>query len=243
MNRLALALLVAAATGACAAAPAIDPYAEPYGLYMDRSARQQEEEPQSLFPSDLAVLSDSAIRRILGYRLTLEATNKVAVMQLGGRWGYLWWEDAVARMNEFVTGQLVQILVASPRVREAAVLPTLMVPKERAVPYLREAAARFQADLLFIFRPDCQTFRRSRFLAADEVRAACTVESILLDIRTGIVPFSQVATREYVARKTGDDANFQETIVRAELQAITEGLEDVANSLVAFLRSVPLTER
>jgi hypothetical protein len=118
-----------------------------------------------------------------------------------------------------------------------------MVLRDRAVPYLREAAARFQADLLFIFRPDCQTFRRSRFLAADEVRAACTVEAVLLDIRTGIVPFSYVATKEFVARKTGDDASFQETIVQAELQAITDGLEVIANRVVAFLNGVPVTER
>jgi hypothetical protein len=65
-----------------------------------------------LFSSDLEVLSDSAIRRILGYRLTLEQANKVAVMQLGGRWGYLWWVDAVTRMNEFVTGRLVELIVA-----------------------------------------------------------------------------------------------------------------------------------
>jgi hypothetical protein len=117
-----------------------------------------------------------------------------------------------------------------------------MVPREQAVPFLREAAARFQADLLFIFRPDCQTFQRWRLFAKDDVRATCTVEAVLLDVRTGIVPFSYIATNEFVARKTRDDANFQETIVRAELQAVTAGLEDIARHTVDFLATVPRTE-
>jgi len=244
MLRSGIVMLAAIVVGGCATGVPQAPYpSTDGGRYFVAREAAQDEEPQSLFPSDLAVLSDSAIRRILGYRLTIEEVDKIAIMQLGGRWGYRWWTDATARMNEFVTGRLVAVLDSSPRIRDAAILPTLMVPRERSMPYLREAATRFQAGLLFVFRPDCETFQRARFLAADEVRATCTVEAVLLDVRTGIVPFSQLATQEYVARKTGDDANFQETIVRAELQAITDGLEEVAKAAIAFLSTVPVTTR
>ena len=49
-------------------------------------------------------------------------------------------------------------------------LPSLLLPSERSVARLREAAARFQSDLLFVYATDCQVFSRYRVFAADERR-------------------------------------------------------------------------
>jgi hypothetical protein len=78
IRRLGVALLAAMALGACAAPQAPYPSGDVGFAYRARDAAQGEE-PQSLFPSDRAVLSDSAIRRILGYRLTLEDVAKATV--------------------------------------------------------------------------------------------------------------------------------------------------------------------
>jgi hypothetical protein len=103
------------------------------------------------------------------------------------------------------------------------------------VGYLREAAARYQADLLLVYRTDCQTFERARIFAADAVKATCVVEAVLIDTRTGIVPFTSTVSRDFEAKKTKTDTNFRETVRRVELEAVGTGLAELGGRVAAFL--------
>ncbi|HYF38454.1 MAG TPA: hypothetical protein VD930_02115 [Gemmatimonadales bacterium] len=191
------------------------------------------EEP-SLFKMDTEVLSDSAIRRILEYRLELPSSSRLAVLQLGTRSVEDWRWSTDARPGE-VSEVLLKTLRSSPRVRTASLLPSLLVPRQRTVGYLREAAARYQADLLLVYRSDCRTFERSRFLASDAVKATCVAEAVLIDTRTGIVPFTASASRDFEAKKSKTDTNFRETVRRAEVEAVSAGLADLGSRVVEFL--------
>jgi len=217
----------------------------PYSRYAAAAmyGRGSQDEPESLFPSDIAVLSDSAIRRILSYRLTLPSKSRVAVLQLGDqqrRWR--WWSEEGLRLSEELADTVVQSLLVSPRVARTTILPELLVPRERAVPYLREAAARFQADLLLVFRPQCNVFERARFIGATQFRSTCTVEAVLLDTRSGIVPFSGVASADQVAEKQKTDFGERDTMVKAEVRATRAALAEVTRRIVAFLAEVPETQ-
>src|SRR5207245_9846806 len=72
-----------------------------------------------------------------------------------------------------------QTLRSATHLTQVRFMPSLLVPEKRTVPYLREAAARFQADLLLVYTTRVQTFRQDRFFGTDEVRARCIVESVL----------------------------------------------------------------
>jgi hypothetical protein len=113
------------------------------------------------------------------------------------------------------------VLKSSPQLSDVRFLPTLLVPEKRTVPYLREAAARIQADLLLVYTSRIQSFRRDRFLKPDEVHAQCVAESVLLDVRTGIVLDTARSTDNIGLKKTPADVNFNETVARAE----SEGAE------------------
>ena len=189
----------------------------------------------SLFASDTDVLSDSAIRRILDFDLVLPDSVRVAVLQLSERSVGFAWRPAPPAWPSSAPDRLVAALEASPRVRDASRLPALLVPRQRTVGYLREAAARYQADLLIAYRTDCQAVTRQRFLMTDEVRATCAAEAALIDTRTGIVPFTVTAAREFQAKKVKDDVSFQETIRRAELTATGDALAEVGERVAAFL--------
>jgi hypothetical protein len=115
------------------------------------------------------------------------------------------------------------------------VLPSLLVPEKRTVPYLREAAARIQADLLFVYTSRIQTFQRERFLKTDQVRAQCVAESVLLDVRTGLVVHSARPTETIAMQKAPADLNFSETITRAESEARGKAMLTLGNSLVEQL--------
>jgi hypothetical protein len=137
-------------------------------------------EMASLFKGDQAVLSDQDIARILGTQLNLQDRRNLAILNLSRM--SPWSEDlAETEAKNFDT--LVQTLKASRQFSEVHLLPSLLVPEKRTIPYLREAAARIQADLLFVYTTRIQYFRRDRFLKPDEVHAQCVAESVLLDVR------------------------------------------------------------
>jgi hypothetical protein len=115
-------------------------------------------------------------------------------------------------------------------------MPILLIPEKRTVPYLREAAARFQADLLLIYTTRIQTFQLNRLIGTDEVRAACLAESVLLDVRTGIVAHTTRSSETFATKKAPGDLNFSETIAKAQSEATGRALVKLADAVVTYLK-------
>ena len=113
-------------------------------------------------------------------------------------------------------------------------MPTLLIPERRMVPYLREAAARFQADLILVYGTRVRTFQRDRLIGTDEGHAEAVVGSVLLDVRTGIVLQAAQATESISAKKAPGDLNFSQTVVKAQTEATGKALLKLANTVVEF---------
>jgi hypothetical protein len=188
----------------------------------------------SLFKGDQAVLSDQDIARILGTQVKVDERHHLAILGLNP--DYFWSQDlAEAEAKNF--DNLVKTLKASVQLTDVRFLPSLLVPEKRTVPYLREAAARVQADLLFVYTTRIQTFRHDRFLKPNEVHAQCVAESVLLDVRTGIVVQTGKATENIALVKTPTDANFSETEARAESEARGKALLSLGSQVVEHLKN------
>ncbi|HKD81505.1 MAG TPA: hypothetical protein VKH81_17565 [Candidatus Angelobacter sp.] len=186
----------------------------------------------SLFKGDQAVLSDQDIARILSTQIKVGDRHHMAILNLNS--SYSWSED-LADVEAKSFDDLVKALKTSPQLTEVRLLPSLLIPDKRTVPYLREAAARIQADLLFIYTSRIQSFRRDRFLKSDEVHAQCIAEAVLLDVRTGIVVHTGKATENIAMTKSQADANFNETVARAEAEARGKTLLTLAGGVNAYL--------
>src|SRR5439155_14466175 len=132
--------------------------------------------------------------------------------------------------------RFLQALRSSAQLTEVRMMPTLLIPEKRTVPYLREAAARFQADLLLVYTTRIQNFQQDRFIGADEVRAGCMVESVLLDVRTGIVTYTAQSAERIAAKKSPGDLNFSETVAKAQSEASGKALLKLADTVVAYLK-------
>jgi len=190
----------------------------------------------SLFSGDAETLSDEAIQKVLAYRYEPPALSRIALMPFGRE---IWsgWSEELALASERIQADVLDRLRASARVYDASYLPSILVPQIRTVPHLREAAARYQADLLLVYRSYCQSFEKYRIFAADTSRAYCGVEAVLLDTRTGLVPFTTVATRTYDVVENATDTNFRETRLRAQMDATAGAMSDVSSEIVRFLAS------
>jgi len=187
---------------------------------------------QSLFRSDQAVLTDQDISRILGTQINLTDRHRLAILNLTPANP---WSEELAEMEAKNVDRLIESLRSSPQLTDVRLLPSLLVPEKRTVPYLREAAARVQSDLLFVYTARMSSFRRDRFMKPDEVHAQCLAESVLLDVRTGIVVHTGHATENIAMKKTPSDLNFYETVARAQSDARGKALLSLANALREYL--------
>ncbi len=198
----------------------------------------QVENNEPLFGTSGGLLADKDIKRILNYRLKLPAKNRIAILKLSNNSYWRHYSKDFAQLTESIATGFVGQLRQSSRIYDASFLPSMLVPEKRTVPFLREAAARYQADLLLAYRTNCQTFQKYRFIDPDETKAYCSVEAVLLDVRSGIVPFTVISSNEFSAKKTAADTNFNETIKKAELTAVGESLKEVAVQLNLFFQDV-----
>ena len=186
----------------------------------------------SLFKGDQAVLSDQDIARILSTQINLAGRHRLAILNVASR---NYWSDELAEVEARNSDNLLQALKASPQLTDVLFLPALLVPEKRTVPYLREAAARIQADLLFVYNARIETFRRDRFFKSGEVHAQCIAESVLLDVRTGIVVHTAHRTESISLKKTDADLNFTETVARAESVARGKAVVSLAQAVAQHL--------
>jgi hypothetical protein len=226
---LILTLLLLVPSVGCYKKTVAAPPPPPPSLIEDESKSLQE----SLFKGDQAVLSNQDIDRILNARVTLENRHRMAVLGVTSRWA---WSEELTSLETQNAERFIQALKAAPQLTQVRYMPSLLVPERRTVPYLREAAARFQADLLLVYVARVQTFEKSRLVGTDEVRAQCIVESVLLDVRTGIVIQTASGTEGVYAKKSPGDLSFSETVAKAETEAKGKALLKVADAVVAFLR-------
>lgn len=206
----------------------------PDSYYQGLSMEADSSGSGSLFSSDEAILSNEDVEKILEFRFIPQTLNRIAILPMGQTYWH-GWSDELDRAGEAVQNALVEKLRRTPSVYDASYLPTLLVPEKKTIGHLREAAARYQADLLLIYKASFKTYEKYRLLSPDESKAYCNLEAVLLDTRTGIVPFTILVSRTYTAEKQKTEMNFYETIRKAQLSALENALAEVGNEVVDFL--------
>jgi len=191
---------------------------------------------ESLFKADQARMDNEAIAQILDGRISLPAEAHLAVLPFGesgygGRWMYSVYES----VDEAGLDAALAKLGESARVRRVSLLPALMLPEATSISHLREAAARFQADLLLVYRVSTRSYRSYRVLRKDEGSTYAYVEAMLLDVRTGVVPFASTSAETIAVEGSREDVTFGETQARAAREAAGRALLGIAEDLSAFL--------
>lgn len=188
----------------------------------------------SLFSSDNAILSDEDVKKILVFKFKLHDLNRIAILPIGQIYWH-GWSDELDKAGEAVQNTLITKLRKAPSVFDASYLPTLLVPEKKTIGHLREAAARYQSDLLLIYKASFRTYEKYKLFSPDKSKAYCNLEAVLLDTRTGIVPFTILVSRTFTAEEKKSDMSFYETIRKAQLSALESALTEVGDEVVKFL--------
>jgi hypothetical protein len=194
-------------------------------------------------------LSDSALARLLTQHLILPSRVSVAILLVSpatttrfGRYYPSWSNPSVTLdITQQLADSTAHVLQHSPRVGRALALPSFLAGSQPSVASLREAAARSQADIMFLYRPTCRVYERAPIFRTVQYRSTCTVEAVLLDTRTGLVPSRSVTTRDNYTQRQRDDHNADATVARSQFTAILDALTVAATDAAAFLATVPTT--
>jgi len=217
--------------GACSTVSSID---RPQSYY-DTSPGENKD---AILNSPNQEIKDEKINALLYEKVKLPKKIRVAILKLSKDTYWRFYSSDFTQLNDSIAENLIEKLRSSERVYDASFLPSMLVPEKRTLPVLREAAARFQADVLLAYRSSCNSYQKYRFISPDETKSYCSVEAMLLDIRKGIIAKSVVTTQDFHAKKNSKDTNFSETIKKAELEAISKALGEIANEIVRYLSNV-----
>ncbi len=236
MARPLIALVLVLLLAGCAAEVNRNVSADVDSLAVAKTEDQSLKE--SLFKDDQKVISNEDMEKILSAKVVLPQQGKLAVIRFG-QLPYWWgWSEDFVRMNEKIDGEFLGKLRGTPRLRQVAYLPSLVTPSVMTIPLLRQSAARCQADLMLIYRTSSRNYPKSRFLAKDQTRAYCTVEAVIVDTRSGIIPFSTVVSEDYSTTESSRDMGFYETVARAQQEAIGKAWNKLADEVVVFLNDL-----
>ncbi len=186
-------------------------------------------------------VTDSIITTLLTHRLTLPAHVTVGILHLPGTRARRSWllTTEANELTQALADSAVASLSRATRVGRAGVLPALLVGDQPTVASLREGAARLQADLLLVYRPSCRLFERQPFVGSAQYRSDCTIEAVVLDTRSGVIPFSGVITRTAVTQHQRGDFDDAGTWRRVQLDAMLQAVVEVSQRVGSFLNGVP----
>lgn len=234
--QLTIAFLPIVALSGCAthsiSAVSTEGYAQAY--------REREVINESLFTADQALLSNDDINRILEGRISLPDNVRMAILPFGrSRYGSSWHYSVYETVDQESIDAVLSQLIAHDRIAHVSFLPSLMIPDTISITHLRESAARYQANLLLVYRVSTRSYSSYRRFRSDEAHSYAYVEAILLDIRTGIVPFATSSTVDIAVQETGETLTFEETRQQAERAATGRALIQIVDELQRFLSTAP----
>jgi hypothetical protein len=196
---------------------------------------------QSLFNATDRTINEEDIKKLLDGDLRLPDTLRVAIYKFGttnrsfqyGNYGY--GEENSVKAHQSFVDTLVANLEGNAKVKQVNIIPSLMLSAQPTITQLREAAVRLQSDILLVFSSSSDIYYKSKVLKKDETKAYATTEAFIMDIRTGLVPFSTMITKDFLTTKMTVE-QVGEVRQRAQRLAVLLTLDEVGKKVNLFLK-------
>lgn len=192
---------------------------------------------ESLFIEKDANISESDIRKVLDGNLKLPQKLRVAIVRLRpAERGAYWYmnDEHYLKTQQSYLDSLTGFFRNSNRVKQVSIVPELLLPERQSFSTLREAAVRLQADVVVVYSIANDLYSRGRFFKTPELKAFATVQMLVLDVRTGLVPFSTIVTRDFKGEKKDETSN-EEARAMARHQAVLSAISEVGRQVDGYL--------
>jgi hypothetical protein len=196
---------------------------------------------RSLFDSEGRTISEEDISKILNGHILLPESSRVALYHFGRAsmskyYSSYWQDEEFLKLRQTYLDTLVVGLRSSPAVARVSLIPSMLISSEPTITNLRESAVRMQSDVLIIFSIESDIYYKFKAFRKDRAKAFATIETLLLDVRTGIITYSSIITREKLIEKNDNDLDIKETQKRAESEAVILAMSESAKLLKNYFQ-------
>jgi len=211
------------------------------GSLVSASGLAQISEPpitHSLFNDKNATISEENIQMILDGYYELPKVLRVALVKLESQQrqrNYYWANEEYLKTQQSYLELFTEKFKSSQRVTTISVIPDLLISSNPTFVNIRESAVRTQADVVAIFSITNEIYSKYKMFSPDLIKAFATIEFILLDVRTGLIPFSTIVTKDYQSKKQKEDFDDTEARNRVKNEAVLLTINEIGEQLTKFL--------
>lgn len=206
-----------------------------YSAVNDPSYQERKQLTDSFFAADQALMSNEVLAKILDSRIEIGEHVNIAVLPLNARWGATGYDATVQE-------GIAKALADTTRVVGVGRIPTIVLPHDRmTIPFIREACARLQCDFVLMYRVDQDVRTRWRWSKFHrEAKTYATAEAMLLDVRTGLIPWTDLVDDEVKSVRTDQDQSLEEIAIAESLAHTTA---KVGEDLAEFFRQIKVAKK
>ena len=193
---------------------------------------------QSLFADNNSTISEENIQKILAGTYNLPEKLRVAIVKLESKQyqqRFYWTNEEHLKAQQSYLDLLSDRLKSSQRVEKVSVIPDILISNNPTFVNIREAAIRTQADVVAVFSINSEIYTRTKVFSSTNIKAFATTQFILLDVKTGLIPFSTTITKDYQSQKLKTDLDDWEARNRCKNEAVLLTLNEIGRQLIEFL--------
>lgn len=194
---------------------------------------------KSLFNDKNATISEENIQKILDGSYSLPEELRISIVKLDGderERRYYWSDETYLKSQQAYLDKFMTIFSQSDRTKSMASIPDILISNNPTFTSIRESAVRTQADIVVIYSINSDIYSRFKLFSKSDIKAFATTQLIILDVRTGLIPFTTIVTRDIQSKRQKEELNDNEAASRIKNEAILLTIEAIGRQLEAFLK-------
>jgi len=180
-------------------------------------------------------LTEAAIQKILSSKVVLPQKINLAIVRLS---------DSMDGLDfQIIDNQLAEQFYKKEnwgsRIQSLIPVPQVILSKPVTISGLRKAAVLLQADALLVIKPVSYVDWKFQWFEKDTAKGMTSLEVLLLDSRTSVVPYTSMITETVEVPAKKSDYNQYELMNRAKKASETKAMLQIAPAVQKFLKEVP----
>ena len=194
---------------------------------------------ESLFNDKTSTISEENIQKILDGTYELPQKLRVAIVRLEPalQLRRYWSDEQYLKTQQSYLDLFSDKFKQSSRVTKISIIPDLLISKSPSFTNIREAAVRMQADIVVVYSITSDIYSKYKFFSKADIKAFATTQLIILDVRTGLIPFSAIVTKDYLSQKKKEELDNSEASSRIQNEAVLLTINDIGQKITEFLNT------
>jgi len=198
---------------------------------------------ESLFKDESSKITEDNIKKLLDGHYNLPKELRVAIISIenpkANRYYYYSQNDYLTSRQKYIDC-LKENLDKNPRVKTTLWIPGMMTGANPSFSTIREAAVRMQADIVLVYSiSEGNIYTKHKAFSSDH-KAFATTQAMIMDVRTGLIPHTDISTKEYFEPKDETEKkqkafNGEERKKLLQEKTVLLTLEDINESINNFL--------